>query len=110
MEAKRIKKNKKNVTPEKGNMASVNKTPVDASSRHLSLINYGERTGTSTLALGYPALTFYATIYFSMKRSTPRSAVLHRISSYQYITIYSISRLVGVGKEGRTSDWSMGLS
>ena len=62
----------------------------DTSSRHLWLINYGERTSTGPLALGYPllgcsrhvrayyttachspALAFSAAIYFTTKGSVP---------------------------------------
>ena len=70
------KTKQKNVTPEKSVMTLANKThkrPEYTSSRHFWLINYGEQTSTSTLALGYsllcPALAFSAVINFAMKRS-----------------------------------------
>ena len=49
-------------------MASTNKTkrPEDTTSRHLWLINYGERTSTSTLALGYslPGYSRHVRVYY----------------------------------------------
>ena len=63
----KTKQNKeKNVTLEKGNIASANKNakkrPEGARSRHVWLIKYGERTCTSTLALGYPLLGLFRLI------------------------------------------------
>ena len=53
----KTKQNKTNVTPEKDVMASANQTPGGyTGSRHLWLVNRGERTSTSPLALGYPFL------------------------------------------------------
>ena len=51
-----------NVTPEKDNAPSARRTQV--SSRHLWLIHYyGERTSTSTLALGWAILSFVRAYY-----------------------------------------------
>ena len=50
------------------------KRPEDTSSRHLWLINYyGERTSTSTLALGYPLLgpSRHVRAYYSIPKSSP---------------------------------------
>ena len=48
---------KRNARDEKNGIGKQNKKhPKDTSSRLLRLVNYGERTSTSTLALGYPLL------------------------------------------------------
>ena len=54
----KTKQNRTNVTPEKDVMTSNLQTtrPEGTSSRHLWLVNKGERTSTSPLALGYPLL------------------------------------------------------
>ena len=76
------------------------KLPEDTSSRHLWLVNKGERTSTSPLALGYPllgpsrrvwaSLAFSAAIHFVMKLSTPRSVVLrHSPSSWIAVVHWS---------------------
>ena len=61
--------------PEKGNMTSANKTkrPEDTNSRHLWVINYGERASTSTLAFDYHlvGLSRHVRAYCSMPYSSP---------------------------------------
>ena len=83
------------------------KRPENTSSPHLWLVNKGERTSSSTLALGYPllgpsrtfghtnachrsALTFSAAIHFTMKCSAFCSAVLrHSPSSWAAVVHWS---------------------
>ena len=50
-----------------------NELPEDTSSRHLCLINYDERTSTSTLTLSYPLLgpSRHVRVYYSMPQSSP---------------------------------------
>ena len=86
----------KKKTREEGRRQDDIDTPEDISLHHLWLINYGERTRKSTLALGYPllgpfghsttcrspALTFTAAINFAMKRSTPCSDALRHSPSF----------------------------
>ena len=87
MKAKRRKRNKPKQNRERQN-GSGKKHPEDISSRHLRLINYGKRSSTSTLALGYilslillvtfghtteyfsPALAFSAAMHLAIKRCT----------------------------------------
>ena len=53
----KAQQNKTNATPEKDAMTcTANQRPEDTSSRHLWLVNEGERTSTSPFALGYPLL------------------------------------------------------
>ena len=52
----KTKQNKTNIPPEKDVMTLQTKRPEGTSSRHLWLVNKGERTSTSPLALGYPLL------------------------------------------------------
>ena len=98
-------KNKKEKITERQRKAiwhqQTKKRPEDISTRYLWLVNYGERTSTSTLALGYPllgpcclvrayttacrspALAFSAAVHVAIKRSAPCSAVLrHSPSSW----------------------------
>ena len=84
------------------------KRPQDTKSRHLWLVNNGERASTSLLALGYPiflvlpvafghttacrspAMVFSAAIHFAMKCSAPCSAVLrHSPSSWAAVVHWS---------------------
>ena len=101
-EAKQKKRNTNDV------MTSASQTPEGTSSRHLLwLVNKGERTSTSPLALGYPllgnsghvrayhcmpysSLGFSAAIHFAMKCCAPCSAVLrHSPSSWAAVVHWS---------------------
>ena len=67
------KKNKTNVTPEKDVMTSAYQSfPEDTSSLHLWLVNKGERTSTSPLALGYALLgsSRHVRAYYCMPESS----------------------------------------
>ena len=82
------------------------KHPEDTSSRYMWLVNKGERTSTSPLALGYPllgpsrhvrayttacrspALVFSATIHFAMKCSALCSAVLCKSETIEDHVLY----------------------
>ena len=87
------KQNKRNIIERQHDIR-----PEDTSLRHLWLVNYGNQTSTSPLALGYPllglprhlrhttacrspALAFSSAIHFAMKRSAPCSAVLRHSPS-----------------------------
>ena len=62
------KNNEKNVTPEPDNETN-KKRPLDTVSRHLLLVNYGERMNQhETLALGYPFLgpSRHVRVYYGM--------------------------------------------
>ena len=105
----KAKQNKTHVTtPEKDVMASANQTPGGYKFAPLvAIVNKGERTSTSPLALGYhllvlpvtfghttacrsPALVFSATIHFAMKCPAPCSAVLrHSPSSWAVVVHWS---------------------
>ena len=54
-------------------MTSANQTPEDTSSRHLWLVNYGQRTSPNTIALGYPLLAWS----FSSRSGILLQAVIH---------------------------------
>ena len=62
--------------------------PEDTSSRHLWLINYGEGTSTSPLALGYPLLgpSHYVWAYYCI--STPCSVVLRHSPSFWAVIVH----------------------
>ena len=124
LNAKIRKQNKRIARERHQGICKPEKRPKDTSSCHSRLINYGEQTNTSTLALCYPLLVFYPPhsglfllhavvqplrLHFAMKCSALYSAVLrHSPSSWAAVVhwLVLIPKVLGSSRKVHAHSYS----